>query len=81
MENPHVLSAFFTLLFTSKFFHQQFQVPVTSGKVWSRDFITELVSKLAIDSSIGLDGRYPQVLRELAVNIVGPPSIMFERQW
>lgn len=81
VENPNVLSAFFTVLFTSKVFHQQSQVSVTSGKVWSKDFIREHLSKLGIDSSIGLYGSYPHVLRELAVNIVGPPSIMFERQW
>lgn len=67
MEDSCVLSAFFTLIFTVKFWLLESQAPETWGKFWSKadlplleeDLVKKHLNNLDIHKSLELDGLQP----------------------
>lgn len=88
-EEPEVLNAFFTSVFTGSTSLQESQAPRVRKKVWNKedalsveeDQVRDHLSKIDIFKSMGHDRVHPQVLKELADVIVRPISIIFERSW
>lgn len=73
MEKAKVLSALFTLIFTSKPSLEVSQILETRAKVWNKedlplweeDWVREHLNKLDVYKSMWHDGLHPQVLRDL----------------
>lgn len=71
MQKAEVLNAFFSLVFTVKTGFQESQVPVTSGKVQSKedlplveeDQVREQLNKMDIHKAMGPSGIHSWVLR------------------
>lgn len=54
---------------------------LTQGKLTLCEGDRERLNELDTQEYLGPDGRYPQVLRELASVVVKPALIIFERSW
>jgi len=86
-EKPELLSAFFAAIFSAKAGPQEFQALEVREEACRKDdpplvkedCVRDHFSNLEAHKSMGPDGMYAQVLREMANVITEPLSIILER--
>jgi len=89
-EKAEVLSAFFASVFNNQTnYSQGIQSPELEARVgkWNKspviqeEAVNDLLCHLDTHRSVGLDGIYPRVLRELAEELAKPLSIICQKSW
>jgi len=80
-EKAELLNAFFASVCTAKAGPQASQSLEADLPLVEGDQVRDHLSKVDTHKSMGPNGMYPRVLRELADVIAEPLSITFERSW
>jgi len=89
-ENGLVLSAFFASIFNRQIgYFQGSQAPVLEDRegeqnkppIIQEEAVNDLLCHLDTYRSMGPDGIYPRVLRELAEKLAKPLSIIYQQSW